>query len=180
MSDDLEDVAYGLPSETPASPPSREGAQGKAWKVPKWAVVTLVIVIASTVVLELMSRVSARSSPARATRPVWNGRLADAVGEDELYRLKVTQAAMQREMALLGQWVTEGAGVLPEEADLTRVLSALSARQDELDGLVAHLEAGQARLRHMATVCRLELSVQSQRLSEQQQALAEHLAEEGN
>ena len=89
------------------------------------------------------------------------GALADITGDDVLYELRVTQAAMRREMALLRKWVSEE-GAAPAEADLARVLAELHAKQSELDGLVGHLEAGQARLDAL------------------EQAMEERLKEQGN
>ena len=96
--------------------------------------------------------------------PVPDGRLADVTGDDMLYKLKITQAAMQREMALLREWITADGMVLPEEADLARVLAALHVAQSQLEALAGHLEAGQARLVHLVKRHEIEFEAVRHRL----------------
>ena len=180
MSDDLTDTQYGRRlDESLKPPPARRSSSGKSWRLPK-----SVVAGALGVGLILLILITAPSfpppSPAQSIQSAWNGRLADVTGEDELYKLKVTQVAIKREMALLREWLTGGTGGLPEEADLARTLAMLHVRQDELDGLVGRLEAGQARLEVMAMACRLELSEQSQRLSDLSRAFEAHQKEEEN
>ena len=183
MSDDLTDTEYGL-RDKPQEVLVRENRSGgiAGWVMAHQAQAAgLVVGLLALIILLLFLPPAETGLPEPADGPpVPGGRLADVTGEDELYKLKVTQAAIKQEMALLREWLSEGTSGLPEEADLARVLGLLNARQDELDGLVGYLEAGQARLEVMAMECRLELSVQSQRLSEQQQAFEEHLAKEGD
>ena len=180
MSDDLTDTEYGL-RDKPQEVLVRENRSGgiAGWVMAHKVQVALLVGLFALIILVQFLPPAETSLPEPADAPpAPGGRLADVTGEDELHKLKVTQAAIKREMALLRQWVSEGTGGLPDEADLARVLGLLNARQDELDGLVRHLEAGQARLEVMAMECRLDLSVQSQRLSEQQQAFEAHLKEE--
>lgn len=127
-------------------------------------------------------------TPGPATRPpsvakgspVPDGRLADVTGEDMLYKLKITQAAMQREMALLREWIEADGEVLPADADLARVLSGLHVAQSELEGLAGHLEAGQARLFDLAARHEIELEAVRRRLRVLEQNLAGGVKEERN
>ena len=178
MSDDLTGVEYGLPKATEEPPHWGRSVQGRLRKFPK--VLTYVAAV-TVVVMALFVFLSIALPPApQAPRSVWNGRLADVTGDDVLYRLEVTQAALQREVAVLGKLLS-GEGVpLPEDAEVTLALATLAARQDQLDALVSRLEAGQTRLRDVAETCRMELSMLSQRLSDQGQALDAHFAEKGD
>lgn len=112
--------------------------------------------------------------------PVPDGRLADVTGEDMLYKLKVTQAAMRREMALLREWISADGVVLPDEADLAHVLAALHVAQSQLEGLAGHLEAGQVRLFHMAARHGIELEAMRQRLEVLEQNLVDGAMKERN
>ena len=112
--------------------------------------------------------------------PVPDGRLADVTGDDVLYKLKVTQAAMQREMALLRDWISADGAVLPEEADLARVLSALQVAQSELEGLAGHLEAGQTRLFELAARHGIEPETLRRRLAVLEENLVGSVKEERN
>ena len=112
--------------------------------------------------------------------PVPDGRLADVTGDDVLYRLKITQDAMQREMALLRDWISADGVVLPDDADLARVLSALHVAQSELEGLAGHLEAGQARLFELAARHGIELETVRQRLWVLEQSMDAGAKEERN
>ena len=188
MSDDLTDTEYGL-RDKPQEVLVRENRSGgiAGWVMAhKVQVALLVGLFALIILVQFLPPAETGLPEPAAGPPVPGGRLADVTGEDELYKLKVTQAAIKREMALLRGWLTArpepveggGTGGLPEEADLARVLGLLHARQDELDGLVGHLEAGQARLEVMAMECRLELSEQSQRLSDLSRVLETRQKEE--
>ena len=76
-----------------------------------------------------------------------DGLLADVRGEDTLYRLEVTQAALKREMSLLRERVSGGSeGALSAETDLLRSLAELEAEHAMIGGRVARLEAGQTAL----------------------------------
>ena len=186
MSDDLTNTEYGLRGSLRGKPQEVPGRENRSGGIAGWVMAhkvqaaLLVGLFALIILVQFLPPAETGLPEPADGPPVPGGRLADVTGEDELHKLKVTQAAIEREMALLRQWVSEGTGGLPEEADLARTLAMLHVRQDELDGLVRHLEAGQARLEVMAMECRLDLSVQSQRLSEQQQAFEAHLKEERN
>ena len=112
--------------------------------------------------------------------PVPDGRLADVTGDDVLYKLKVTQAAMQREMALLREWISADGVVLPEEADLARVLAALHVAQSQLEAIAGHLEAGQARLAHLVKRHEIEFEAVRRRLRAVEQNLVDGAREERN
>ena len=183
MSDDLTDTEYGLLGE-PREVPGRENRSGgiAGWVIAhKVQAAALLVGLFALIVVFQFPPPAETGLPAPVDGPpVPGGRLADVTGEDELYKLKVTQAAIKREMALLREWLTArpepveggGTGGLPEEVDLARTLAML--------GLVGRLEAGQARLEVMAMECRLELSDQSQRLSDLSRALEAHQKEEEN
>ena len=137
----------------------------------------LVVLIAMVILLPPAPQ---RQAPAVTPLPEPpGGTLADITGDDVLHELRVTQAAMRREMALLRQWASE-AGTAPAEPDLARVLAELHAKQSELDGLVRHLEAGQARLLDMAVRQGIWIEIVSQRVGVLEQAMEERLKEQGN
>ena len=178
LRDDLEDVDYGRFRGERVELP-RSGVRPRrriSWPVAAGLGV-LVALFAGVVLVPLAPQ---RQAPAETLPPEPpGGALADITGDDVLYKLRVTQAAMRREMALLRQWASE-AGAAPAEADLARVLAELHVAQSELDGLVGHLEAGQARLLHTAMRQRIGLEIVSQRLGALEQAMEEHLKEQGN
>ena len=180
MSDDLTGMEYGLPKTAEELPPRRRSVQEKPPRFRKWHVYVLTAMVGVMALVQLLSDVLPPAAPPEASRPVWNGRLADVTGEDVLYRLEVTQAALKREVAVIGKLISEEGVPLPEDAEMTLALASLTARQDRLDALVSRLEAGQSRLRDVAEMCRMELSMLSQRLIDQGEALGALLAEKGD
>lgn len=144
MSDYLEDVEYGKwRGETVETPRGRVLV-----RIPRAMVVAVGVGIVLAGVFLLVPPASQRHAPAEESPPAPPERLlADVTGEDVLWKLRITQAAMQREMALLRQWVSQGNGVSSAETDLAQAVSGLAARHEELGGLIGHLEAGLVSLR---------------------------------
>ena len=180
MSDDLGGVDCGLRVESVEQPRLRKSVQERAWKLSKPMTILVVLLVGLTIVLVIEERVTRPLSQSEAVHRAWDGRLADVTGEDAIHRLQVTQAAMKREVALLGTWVREGVEALPEEAEVTLALASLDARQEHLDAHVSRLEADQLRVREVAAACRLELARLAQQLSQQGQVLEGLLAGKGN
>lgn len=146
----------------------------------KFHAVALGLVFVLIVLVLLTPEPAPRPPSVAKGSPVPDGRLADVTGEDTLYNLKITQAAMQREMALLRKWISAGGMALPEEADLARVLAAQHVAQSELEGLASHLEAGQARLVDLVERHEVELEAVRQRLRVLEQNMDAGAKEERN
>ena len=171
MSDDPVCVDCGLRAESVEQPRSPKKVKGNPRKLEKLAAVLVVLLFGLMIVVVIEDRATEPSSPREAAVPVWDGRLADVTGEDAIYRLEATQAAMRREVALLGRWVREGVEALPEEAEVTLALASLDAGQERLDAHVARLEADQLRLREVVMAYQLELARLAQQLIQQGQVL---------
>ena len=180
MSDNLDEVAYGQREPAEKPPPWHTSVQEKAPRYRRALAYALAAVGGALALMMLLSGVLPPAGPAQATRPVWSGRLADVTGDDVLYRLEVTQAALKREVAVLSKLMSEEGVPLPEDAEVTLVLATLNARQDRLDGLVSQLQAGFHSLQRVAESFRLELSAQSQRLSQMNRMLDARPVGEGN
>ena len=180
MSDELPVVECGHPDECTEQQRSRRSPGDNARRLPKAMVVLAGLLLGLMIVVVIEEWVTRPSSPTGAAPPVWDGRLADVTGEDAIYRLEVTQAAIRREVALLGGWVREGVESLPEEAEVTLALASLDAGQERLDAHVSRLEADQLRLREVVMAYQLELARLAQQLSQQGQALEILLAGEGD
>lgn len=171
MSEDLRDVEYGLPDKSTEKPRSPKNEERSSRKLLKLATVLMGLLAGLAVVLEVEEWVNRPLSPSEAAAPVWDGRLADVTGEDVLYRLEVTQAALKREKAVLGKLLSEEGVPLPEEAETTLALASLDVRQEQLDARFARLEADQLRLREVVMAYQLELARLTQQLIQQGQVL---------
>ena len=146
MPNDLHGVEYAaLTGDRPELPLSRRGHRPR---IPR----TLVVAagVAATVFGLFALVVSVVPPASRESLPpplLEDGLLADVRGEDTLYRLEATQAALKREMSLLRQRVSGGSeGALSAETDLLRSLAELEAEHAMIGGRVARLEAGQTAL----------------------------------
>ena len=98
-----------------------------------------------------------------------DGLLADVRGEDALYRLEVTQAALKREMALLRGWISgeyEGEFASPADVDLARSLAELEAGHAILGARIARLEASQRALHDLVGRMESTVLIPSERLNE--------------
>ena len=98
-----------------------------------------------------------------------DGLLADVRGEDTLYRLEVTQAALKREMALLRAWISgeyEGEFASPAEVDLARSLAEMEAGHAMLGAQIARLEASQRALHDLVRRMESMMLIPSERLNE--------------
>lgn len=180
MSDDLPEVEYGLPYSSTEKPRSPKNVEGSTGKLVKLVTVLAVLLLGLMIVVVIEDKVTGPSSPREAAPPVWGGRLTDVTGEDAIHRLEVTQAAIRREVALLGRWMREGVEALPEEAEVTLALASLDAGQEHLDAHVARLEADQLRLREVVMAYQLELARLAQQLIQQGQVLESLRAGQGD
>ena len=98
-----------------------------------------------------------------------DGLLADVRGEDALYRLEVTQAALKREMELLRAWMSgeyEGEFASPADVDLAESLAELEAGHAMLGARIARLEASQRALHDLVGRIENTLLIPSERLNE--------------
>ena len=98
-----------------------------------------------------------------------DGLLADVRGEDTLYRLEATQAALKREMALLRRWISgeyEGEIESPADVDLAESLAELEAGHAMLGAHVARLEASQRALHDLVMRMESTVLIPSERLNE--------------
>ena len=87
------------------------------------------------------------------------GLLADVRGEDTLSQLRVSQAAMEREMEWVRRRLTEGEGVSWVETDLVRAVSEVEAGQWKLKTLAGLLQVQQVRLHSMVIGCQESIAV---------------------
>ena len=98
-----------------------------------------------------------------------DGLLADVRGEDALYRLEVTQAALKREMTLLRAWISgeyEGELASPADVDLAESLAELEAGHAILGTDVARLVASQRTLHDLVRLMESTLLIPSEHLNE--------------
>ena len=130
----------------------------------------LVMAAAVFVLLGLLILVAPPASREPLPPPIpEDGLLADVRGEDTLYRLEVTQAALKREMALLRAWISgeyEGEIVSPADVDLARSLAELEAGHAFLGAHVARLEASQRALHDLVRRMESMVLIPSERLNE--------------
>ena len=152
MSNDLEHVDWR--EERAALPPPRRGVGESPVRWTPWRLFLAVgagVLAAFLVISGLIVIVGGRSGAQQAedTSVSDGGLLADLRGEDRLYRLEFTQAALGREMELLKGRLSgndEGEFPSPSELALRLSLAELEARHGMLGGRVAELEARQMAL----------------------------------
>ena len=181
MTDDWENLGSdNLPGKSAESPPS---ASRPRRRVPRPVFVALCTATVLLGALVLLVSVVPPPTPEPLPPPLPDeGLLADLRGEDTLHRLEITQAALQREMSVLRQWVFEGdeGSALSAQLDLARAVAELEAGQAHVRSRLAHLESDQVRLGEMIDACQIGLETQALRVGFQEQMLHEHLSEEGN
>lgn len=162
MSNDLEHVDWR--EERAELPPPRRRAGESPVRWTPWRLFLAVgagVLAAFLVISGLIVIVGDRSGAQQAEDTVSDGGLlADLRGEDRLYRLEFTQAALGREMELLKGRLSgneEGELSSPGELALRLSLAELEARHGMQGGRVAELEARQMALH--GEILRLETAL---------------------